>query len=659
MAKPNEEQLLSIIEQDDCKAFGVLAEETRCGSYRLGRFPVLSLLYLYGAKKILSRYEDKLISLATWEPLRESALAAQRFMKAAGKCLRLYYNEVVSPLEMLLILQKDRRAKKLYSRVMPSDTVKARLKQIYSIQYGLGVRFEGDRMILGRRPLNRREKRSVIALALGGFFALATVVAVPTTVSSLTGYRTGGDVTRLNQINFSLDTTYTLKKDIVIPDNYAAKEFNCTIVGDGNKITFGKNAAFEVFRGKLSGVTIQTEGSPVFLACAPDSLLKDVNVEINADMQVTNDSSALITLTNYGVLDGVSATVRGSLTALAGDADGTQESVFGGLVLNNAYTVTFAQTYFGTVKNCTVHYEELTLQGETMANATFAGVVGVNRGLVENCRVTGSISADTFDLAGACYVNASTLSSVTNEANLSQVALGEGWTPIVGGVVIENAAVVQNCMNTGSIAVTGTDSLICGGIAARSYGTMEYCVSTGNISAVAETVYAGGIFGRSEVRTDAGALTTYVYFGLAKSCIASGEIAVAGGGDQSCVGGIGGFIQQGRFNDGALYLGGGVTDSFFLGTLKGEYSYFGSIVGVCGDEIYEKNSYTSGNEEVANFKDNYYLSGGAPSFGAVVSVEEDEEGIFRRVDGKGALPLEKEEIEKNESYQAILKKFNG
>ena len=659
MAKPNEEQLLLAIEQDDCKAFSALAEETRCGSYRLGRFPVLSLLYLYGAKKILSKYEDKLISLTTWEPLRESALAAQRFMKAAGKCLRLYYSEVVSPLEMLLILQKDQKAKRLYSRVIPGDAIRGRLKQIYAVKYGLGVRFEGDRMIPDRRPLNRREKRRITALCLSGFFAVATIVAVPTTVTSLTGYRAGGDVTRLSHINFSSSATYTLQKDITIPAGYAAKEFNCTIIGGGHKITFGKNATFGILNGKLSGVTLQTEGSPIFSACFPGSELKDLTVEVNSDLKVTGNSSALVTVVNYGVLDGVSVTVRGRISALAGNSDGTKETVMSGLVLSNAYELSGWEAYYGTIKNCTVHYEDFTLQGETMANATFAGLVGENRGVVEDCTVTGSISADTFDLAGVCYANsltlsgAAVLSGVTNEADLSQVALGEGWTPIVGGIVIENAAVVENCKNTGNISVKGTDSLICGGIAARSYGTIEYCISSGDLYLEANTAYAGCIFGRSEVASDGRNL----YCGINRDCIGMGNITASLGEETSCVGGIGGFVQEGLLGGGS-YIGGGATNCFFLGEIKGDFNYFGSIVGVCGDHIYEKNSYTSGGEEVINFKDNYYLSDGAPSFGAVVSFDEDENGVFRRVTDKGATVLTKEEMEKLESYQAILAKFN-
>ena len=109
MAQLNEEKLLEAIQKDDIKAFDALMEEAQCGVYRLGRFPVLSLLYLYKSRKILSSYEEKFIKTASWEELKEPASVAKEFSGRAGKCLRLYLSEIVSPLEMLLILDENKR----------------------------------------------------------------------------------------------------------------------------------------------------------------------------------------------------------------------------------------------------------------------------------------------------------------------------------------------------------------------------------------------------------------------------------------------------------------------------------------------------------------------------------------------------------------------
>ena len=650
MARPNEEKLLQAIEKDDVKAFNALMQEARCGSYRLGRFPVLSVLYLFGARRILSAYEAEFLKIPSWEELGEPAMIVKRFSDRAGKCLRLYFHEVVSPLEMLLILDQTKKVKKLYPQLKTSEAVKARLKSIYSVKYSLGVRFEGNQILFDRRPLTRSEKKRLTAVCTCCALAAAIVVAVPVTASSLLGTRSGGEVTRVSHIDFAAQTTYTLKSDLKIPANYSVKAFNCNIEGGGHKLILGKNATLGALNGKLSDVEIQTTGSPIFSVCGPTASLENVVVNVDADVKKTAAGNAFIADTNYGLMDGVTLNVRGSLSALAGSMNGTQELVFGGMVATNSYTATFTTIYYAVIQNCTVNYLDFTLKGETMANATFGGIVGVNNGVVQDCRVTGAITADTFDLGGACYVNGYTLSGITSEANLSQTALGDGWTPIVSGIVIENASRVERCQNLGNLSVVGTDALICGGIAARTYGQINECISSGDISATGQTAYVGSIFGRSEVVSSG----RYVYCGFADRCLGTGKIVVTGGGEESCVGGIGGFVQEGVFNQQTLYLGGGVTNSIFLGEIQGEFRYFGSLVGACGEDIYEKNSYTSGDKELANFDGNYYLKGAPSAFGAVVSAEE----VFRQAADKGATAATEEEIKNTDLYQELAELFH-
>ena len=57
MAQSIEDNLLQVIKKDDIKEFDALMEKAQCGAYRLGRFPVLSLLNLYKTRKIISAYE--------------------------------------------------------------------------------------------------------------------------------------------------------------------------------------------------------------------------------------------------------------------------------------------------------------------------------------------------------------------------------------------------------------------------------------------------------------------------------------------------------------------------------------------------------------------------------------------------------------------------
>ena len=47
---------------DDAVSFGALMEKDRIGAYRYGRFPVLSLMYLFKSKKLIKSYEEEFIN---------------------------------------------------------------------------------------------------------------------------------------------------------------------------------------------------------------------------------------------------------------------------------------------------------------------------------------------------------------------------------------------------------------------------------------------------------------------------------------------------------------------------------------------------------------------------------------------------------------------
>ena len=641
MAQAIEEELLQAIEKDDIKAFNALMDKAQCGRYRLGRFPVLSLLYLYSSHAIISAYEDKFVKISAWEELNEPARIVKRFSKKAGKCLRLYFNRVVSPLEMLLILDRTKRLKRIYPLVKPSEAVKSRLKTIYYVKYSLGIKFEGDEIIIDRRPLNRSEKKKLIALCVSGFLAVSIAVATPTTCVALFGRRSGGDVTRLSHIDFGAQTTYTLKKDIVIPENYSVEKVNCNITGGGHKIILGKNASLGELGSKVSDVEICTYGSPIFSVCTEDAALLNVTVTVDADVK-TIESSALIAVANYGTFDGVTMNVDGKISAVAGGED---DVIFGGMVAANA----------NTIKNCTINYCNLSLEGETVANATFGGIVGINNGIVQDCLVTGAITSSTFDLAGVCYVNYNEISGIINEANLSQTSDDNGWYPVVGGIVIDNVGIVSHCQNMGDINVKGQLEATCGGIAARTYFEIVYCLSSGEISVTAPTACVGGIFGSSGVATDG--WDTYL-FGYADHCISQVKITADIGESRAYVGGIGGYIKDYQVDEKKnIYIGGCILNCIFTGELDESLNYSGNIVGVCGEKIYEANSYSSGGTKHPIFEGNYYIKNALPPFGAVEMIDEETEERFLQVEGKGVELKTEEEIKNTETYKNILKEL--
>ncbi|MDE7439775.1 MAG: hypothetical protein K2N23_04635 [Clostridia bacterium] len=696
MAQSIENGLLEAVKKDDIKAFNALMEKARCGAYRLGRFPVLSLLYLYKSRKILSAYEEKFIKITAFQPLREPAEISKKFSGKAGKCLRLYLNEIVSPLEMLLILDKTRRLKRVYPLTKPSAAVKERLKQIYSIKYSLNVKFEDDNIIIDRRPLSYREKKHIATAVLCSFLAVTVAVGVPVTTVKLMPKPVDGEVKKLSEIDFNSKKQYILKKDIIVPENYTVEKVNCKIVGNGNKLILNKGATLGEFNGSMSDLTIRTSGDPIFTVVSESATVSNLKINVNAEIS-SEKNTAFLALTNYGTIDGVTVNVSGTLTALAGANDAT----CGGLVVSNSARYNSeGKVVIGNITNCTVNYSDFSLKGEASANSAFGGVAGVNNGILSDCTVTGEISADTFDVAGICVSNVYMLSDCVSEANLSHTSFSTEWDPVACGIVIENGNALRGCENRGNISVVsysghttkiptvsaagiayinssaivscknsgniyavGNGNAFVGGISSQSYTAISNCYSSGGISVTANKIYAGGILGFS-------AIYNYGIAGSVEYCISESKINASPKAEvPAYVGGIVGLLQQGYAESIDTYYCGSITNCYFIGECDARINYFGNIVGVCGAKNYEINSYTITKSELINmeivtteytitiFEDNYYAANSFSAFGAVASSDEEGKDVYTSVVDKGVLVSTKEEIENLEAYREILQKL--
>lgn len=751
--------MFQAIKNDDINTFNALMEKAQCGAYRLGRFPVLSLMYLYNSRKLLSLYEEKFLKIASYEEFREPVEISKKFAPKAGKCLRLYLNETVSPLEMLLILDKTRRLKRVYPQTRPSAAVKERLKTIYSIKYSLSVRFEGDNIIIDKRPLSYREKKNIATVCLCSVLAVAVAVGVPVTVNAVIPKPVDGEAAKLSDIDFYSDKEYTLISDIVLPENYSVKNVNCKIVGKGKKMILGKGASLGELGGKISDLIIESSGSVIFTSVSENAVIENVTVNVSAEVSATT-GTALVAETNYGTIDGVTVNVSGKISALATSAEASSELTFGGIVQHNDYK--YGGRYIGLIKNCTVNYSEFSLVGEASANAACGGVAGINSGYLQNCTVNGKITADTFDIAGVCSVNNSLLAGNVNNAELSQTTEDTGWNPIACGIVLTNRSAVENCENRGKISsvsncaqfevqegneyissaagiaylnrgtttaayikncanlgsvesgaknrsayaagvclsssgaiescknsgavevkaengngvyaggiatisyadisksvsegeilANGSGISYVGGISAISYALIQNCLSSGDLTVTARSVCAGGILALSDVTSD----NVYIYCGTADRCISESKIKVTVTDDTpALVGGVVGCVRQARVigDESVTYFGGRITNCYFTGECLQSVTYFGNIVGACGANVYESNSYVSGSTEYHNFENNYYLNNAFNALGTTVT----DDGNFVSAEDKGATAATAEEIRNSEVYKSIKDAFD-
>ena len=665
-----EQKLLNTVKKDDIKSFKSMMRDTNLGNLRMGRFPVLSLLYLYGARRILSAYEEGFLKISNWENVGEPIEVSQLFAKKAGKCLRLYFDEIVSPIEMLLILDRTRRVKKAYPVAKPSESVRRRLKAIYSIKYALNVSYRGTNIVLDRRPLNRREKRRLALACIGCLLILAIVIATPITAAALLPDLDAGEVTKLKHIDFSSAETYTVLKDIVIPDGYTVDTVNCSFKGGGGRLIFGKGATFGQFNGTMSDIEICTAGSPIFQACTNISSIENVLVNVEADVEASSNA-AFVAVASAATFKNVKVNARGKVRAVAGETSGEQAAsmLLGGIVAQNLYAGNGAQRVYGTLENCSANYDGLSLEGELEANASFGGLVGENYGVVRGCTVTGSISAHTVDLGGACYLNAYELMDVTCVATLTQIAEDSAWTSVVGGIAIENSGSIEGCQSKCDISVTSAGDAICGGIAAQSCGHITLCASSGKIVVNSkDDAICGGIFGMSEIILDE-ARNTY-YIGPVSKSLSTSALSVTAGGEKSYAGGIGGVLQYGTImqpvygSDGnvvmdedgkivttPMYFSGTVTECVFMGSVSADFDAVGSILGVCGSNVYDENSYLMNGEKQTVFEGNIYVaSSGQAAFGGAATADGD---ILIAPD-KGAKAMSRDEISASDLYGEII-----
>ena len=499
------ERLLQAIKNDDVKEFESCMGVTHCGSVRLGRFPTLSLMYMYNSRRLVRAYEKSFLKSATWQDIGEPMELSAKFRAVAGKCLRLYLNETVSPVEMLLLLNNNIRLKKVFPLSRAATPVRQRLKDIYYIRWGLQAQFVRNKIVLQRRPMTRAEKLRWLTSAMCVVLCVAIIVSMPFVVNTFAPFIADGDgvvnVTKWEQIKFGSAKTYALKNDVTVPDNYFAKELNCDLRGNGHTVTVQGNGLFGDINGKLTDIVFETNGSPLAENVTLSAEVDSVTVNATVDMS-TDKAIGFFANNNYGTITNVVVNVTGSLSATV--TDDVRSYRCGGIVAANYFTQTGENSFFdGTLKGCVANYNNFTLQGQLEADASFGGIVGKNEASIEDCQANGAILADTFDVAGICSENNYIVAKCVNNADITQQTELVGWNPIAVGIVVNNNYVVDQCKNKGSISSVSTGSttgettptayaagIAYQSLAQSSHAYVQYCTNSGDISASASQINA-------------------------------------------------------------------------------------------------------------------------------------------------------------------------
>ena len=153
-----------------------------------------------------------------------------------------------------------------------------------------------------------------------------------------------------------------------------------------------------------------------------------------------------------------------------------------------------------TLKSITLEDLTVTVTDSESAVAFVGGLAGVMCGTVEDCTVSGSITA-TVPMSGyfsgiCAEAQSSTITGCTSATNIKCVTCNMEGDSHVGGIVGYAANTpVENCSNSGTIEVAGSGMYGdgAGGIAGMSTGTITDCENSGNISSTSTYAHAGGI----------------------------------------------------------------------------------------------------------------------------------------------------------------------
>ena len=547
------EKLYQAIKNDDIHEFKDCMDTNYCGSLRLGRFPVLSVMYLYNSRKLIRTYEKKFLKHNSWQDVGEPSEIVSKFRGVAGKCLRLYLNETVSPLEMLLLLDRNDKLRQVYKNAHITVPAKQRLKDIYYIRWGLQADFVRGKIVLEHRPLTRREKWTWVFRVVCVVLCLAIFSTTPFVVNAFAPFIADEagqlHVSRWGQIDFSSKKVYALDKDITVPEDFYLKEMNCDLRGNGHKITVKGDVVFGDVNGSWSGVTVETngatfatnlngkltdvvfetDGSPVIENIQQKSEIDGVTVNAAVDRE-TSKAIGFLAINNYSTkVTNVSVNASGTLTVKAEEqSDNGAAPSFncGGIVANNKMSTNAAGHYYGYLESCSANYTDFNLKGDLSADASFGGLVGKNEGIIENAQTNGNISADTFDVAGICAENYYWVVKSTNNVDIHQSSDVVGWNPLASGVVLLNYFVVDQCVNRGDItsvstisstSSTGTPCAYAAGIAYENFDNyIQYCENYGKISASATAIDA-----------DASGICSFSN-GHVSFCVNNGDVSATG-----------------------------------------------------------------------------------------------------------------------------------
>ena len=128
-------KILEAIKKDSVSSFKHLVENREYLSLCYGRFPILSLCYLWGSWRIISKYETQLAQIKDYIFVDEDEESYIKLKKNAKRALRLFVGDgkIIEPYEMLAVLESNIRLKRYLKKYPLDEKEYKRIERIYDI----------------------------------------------------------------------------------------------------------------------------------------------------------------------------------------------------------------------------------------------------------------------------------------------------------------------------------------------------------------------------------------------------------------------------------------------------------------------------------------------------------------------------------------------
>ena len=555
MTRDEQLAILQAIRQDKPDDFDRLTGKHK--NLCFGRFSLLAVCYLYGARKIVRAYKA---AMRQGNAVRMDELpdVYNDFVAVSGRALRLwagYERHDVHPLAVLAVVGDWRTLRHEYPTYVCTDDDQTRLVEALRLRYGVRAKIQEGRLSLPPKPLAAATRgllwSAATALAVVLLSSIA-LMAVGATYHNGVGVRSATALAEAKE-----GVRYVLQADVSLdaPTQWAAFALD----GGGHTVTMeiGDEPMLADFAGTVENCT-------VVFKCKSLALSR---------------SYACLAAVNHGTWRNVRFVFEGdegwrfSLVDFVKSPDeSNQTCAFGGVFVTNA----------GTIDNCSIE-GNLSWVGMAEVDGEAGAFCCFNEGTLVECTLHGKMDAVTLDLGGLVFRNEQSGviegCNLAETASVSQTTSVYKWSPMAGGIAAFNYGTIEGAYQLGTVTakkenVSYPESIdasyvYVGGMAAHNFGRVERCLSKGAVTGAADyaVIYAGGLVADNNYSREDSALRGALEDNVSVSVV-SGLSYYA----YACVGGLAGAsagtLVRNCFNG-----------NFGADTFRSNVAYVGSVAG--------------------------------------------------------------------------------